>query len=60
MDFILADGKKVTPIEVKSADSTPHASLDKSIAKYKKIVKNPTVIHPRNLRTNDGITFIPI
>ncbi len=60
IDFVLADGKKVIPIEVKSANSTPHASLDEFIAKYRKIVKDPVVIHPRDLRIADGIAYIPI
>lgn len=60
MDFVLADGKKVIPIEVKSANSTPHVSLDEFIAKYRKIVKDPIIIHPRDLRIADGITYIPI
>ncbi len=60
IDFVLADGKKVMPIEVKSANSTPHVSLDEFIEKYGKIVKNPIVIHPKDLRINGEVTYIPV
>ena len=60
IDFVMARGGKVMPIEVKSASSSSHVSLDRFIEKYRRIVEDPVVIHPRDLRTDGRILFIPV
>ena len=60
VDFLIADGKKVTPIEVKSSRSSQHASLDRIVRKYPKSLNSPYVIHSKDLDVRDGVTYIPI
>ena len=60
VDFLIANGKKVTPLEVKSSRSSQHPSLDRLIRKYPKIINSPYVIHSKDLRVDGEITYIPI
>ena len=60
VDFMILRGQKVIPIEVKSATSSSHVSLDRFIEKHRRRVKDPVVIHPRDFRMADGIMYIPI
>ncbi|MBO4357793.1 MAG: ATP-binding protein [Candidatus Methanomethylophilaceae archaeon] len=60
VDFILPNGSGITPLEVKSGKSKPHASLDKLMEKYKGRIDGAYVIHSKDLRTDSGITYAPI
>ena len=60
VDFLIADGKRVTPIEVKSSRSSEHVSLDRLMRKYPKMMDGPYVIHSKDLEVRDGVTYIPI
>ncbi|MBR2348755.1 MAG: ATPase, partial [Candidatus Methanomethylophilaceae archaeon] len=60
VDFLIADGEKVTPIEVRSSRSSQHASLDRIVRKYPKSLNSPYVIHSKDLDVRDGVTYIPI
>lgn len=60
VDFVMACGGKVMPIEVKSASSSSHVSLDRFIDKYGRIVRDPVVIHPKDFRTDGKILFMPV
>lgn len=59
VDFIMADARSVTPIEVKSGVSSKHASLDRFMMKYKDAVKEAYVVHTKDLRVDGEITYIP-
>ncbi len=60
VNFILFDGRKVCPVEVKSGNSSAHVSLDRYIKKYKKDIDQAYVIHTKDLREGeDGILYVP-
>ncbi|NLN72566.1 MAG: ATP-binding protein [Thermoplasmatales archaeon] len=60
VDFIIADGKKIIPIETKSADSGRHVSLDRFMEKFSSGVKTAYVVHSKDLRADGNIVYIPI
>ncbi|MDO5861698.1 MAG: AAA family ATPase [Thermoplasmata archaeon] len=59
-DFLIAMGGKVRPIEVKSSRSNSHRSLDRFMEKYRRVVTDPVVIHPKDLRVDGGILYLPV
>ena len=60
VDFIIADGRKMTPIETKSAASGRHASLDRFMDKFSSRVNMGYVVHSKDLRVDGKIVYIPI
>jgi predicted AAA+ superfamily ATPase len=65
IDFLLAKSKitqkhNITPIEVKSSVRYTLTSLNKCIKKYGNYLATPYVIHPTDLKTDAGITFLPL
>ncbi len=60
IDFLLSDGHKLTPVEVKSSGYKTHASLDVFCKKYSKNVKNPTLIYTKDIGRENGVDYIPI
>ena len=60
VDFIIADGKDIIPIESKSADSGKHASLDRFMEKFSSRTKMAYVVHSKDLRVDGEIVYIPI
>lgn len=59
VDFLLASGKKLLPIEVKSSSYSTHKSLDNFREKYSDRVKNSYVIYSRDLKREGDVTYIP-
>ena len=60
IDFILPKGKKITPIEVKSSTSSKHDSLDFFMEKYAKRIDGAVIVHPKNMRSEGKILYLPI
>ena len=60
IDFIIPAGKKVCPIEVKSASVSSHVSMDAFIKKHKPDVHRGIMISGKNLREENGIIYLPI
>ena len=60
IDFLIRDGKKISPIEVKSSDTSQHASLDKLIRKYHAYLGKKYIINTKDYQENDDIIFIPL
>ena len=60
VDFIVADGKEIIPIDSKSAKSTEHASLDRFMKKFSSRMKTAYVIHSKDLRVDGRVVYIPI
>ena len=51
----------VLPIEVKSGtDSTSHISLDRSLIKFKDVADRAYVVHAKDLRIDENITYLPV
>lgn len=60
IDFLMADGTKVVPIEVKSSKTFQHKSLDVFMGPRGKDVSRAYVISPKNLRVDGKIVYLPI
>lgn len=59
IDFIVPDGKKISPIEVKSSGYKTHASLDDFGRKYPSRVGRQYLVYTKDLRKDGPVTCIP-
>ena len=59
IDFIIAVGDRVRPIESKSSRPTNHKSFDLFISGKGLKLETPVVISPKNLSYTDGILYLP-
>ena len=65
VDFLLAKSKlakknNIRPIEVKSGKNTTHRSLDKFRSKYADWLDSPCLLWDKDLKVEDGITYLPL
>ena len=60
IDFLTADGKKVSPIEVKSGRSDVHASLDYIMKTQSKHLGQAYVLHTKDLKKEGNVLYLPI
>ncbi|MCQ2079319.1 MAG: AAA family ATPase [archaeon] len=60
VDFLIPRLDRLIPVEVKSARSGAHASLDRFMEKHSKKVEKAYVIHSKDLRVDGKIVYIPI
>ena len=60
VDFLISDGHKVSPIDVKSSGYKSHASLDAFCDKFSDRVKNKYIIYTKDLKREQGIDYIPV
>ena len=59
IDFLIRNGIKICPIEVKSSASRRHASLDELIRKYSNRLGSKYVVCADQYRIEEGITYLP-
>lgn len=65
IDFLIAKSKitnkhNISPIEVKSGDRYALSSIKKFINKYKEQTNIPYVLHTKDLKEENGITYLPL
>ncbi len=65
IDFLIAKAAvtnrhNISPIEVKSSTRYTLSSLRKFMKKYPAQLHTPYVVHPADLKVEEGITFIPL
>ncbi len=60
IDFLIACGKKISPIEVKSGNYRTHVLLDRYMKKFASRVGQPYIIYTKDLSMKDGILHLPI
>lgn len=65
IDFLIAkptitSRHNISPIEVKSGSNYTITSLKKCIKKYDKQLATPYVLHDKDLKVEDGITYLPL
>lgn len=61
IDFLLSNGSKLIPIEVKSSKFSSHVSFDLFCEKFSNRIGNDRyIISPKNLKKEGRITFLPI
>ena len=59
IDFLITEGKKIAPIEVKSSNYTSHSSLDKFRNKFSSKIGNSYVLYSKDVMIKDGIIHLP-
>ena len=60
IDFLISDGHKIAPIEVKSSGYKTHASLDAFCEKFSDRINNKYIIYTKDLKREQGIDYIPV
>lgn len=60
VDFLIAEGKKIAPIEVKSGSYRSHASLDKFRAKFSSKIGESYILYTKDVMRSDNILHLPI
>ncbi len=60
VDFILSNGTKIEPIEVKSSGYKTHKSLDLFCEKFSSRVNKRYLVYTKDLRKDESITYLPV
>ena len=60
IDFLISEGNKICPIEVKSGNYRSHKSLDAFSTKFSQCVGNRYVVHTKDYKWENGIHYIPV
>lgn len=60
IDFLIADGDKINPIEVKSSGYKAHASLDAFANKFSSRIRSRYLIYTKDLRKETDIICLPV
>lgn len=60
IDFLLSSGNKICPMEVKSGNYRSHTSLDMFSDKYSKRIKDKYIVHTKDYKWENGISYLPV
>lgn len=60
VDFVIADGHKVSPVEVKSSGYKTHASLDEFCRKYSDRIQSKYIVYTKDLNRIGDVNYIPV
>lgn len=60
VDFLVRDGKKIDPIEVKSSGYSSHSSLDYLMGIYSKTLGQPYILYSKDLKKEGNVLFLPL
>jgi predicted AAA+ superfamily ATPase len=60
IDFLIAEDKYISPIEVKSSEYKSHKSIDKFYLKYKERINNRYIIYTKDLKIEDKVIYLPV
>lgn len=60
IDFLITEGKKIAPIEVKSGNYRSHASLDKFRKRFSAKIGNAYILYDKDVMEKDGILHLPL
>ena len=60
VDFLISEGDKISPIEVKSCNYRQHKSLEVFCEKFSRRVENKYVIPTKDYAFSNGIHFLPV
>ena len=60
VDFMIPDGQKITPIEVKSGNSASHPSIDYFCKNYKRQCNKGILLTKGDLRETDKYLYLPL
>lgn len=59
VDFLIADGDKVNPVEVKSSGYKTHASLDAFCRKFSARIRNKYLIYTKDMCKEEDVLYLP-
>lgn len=59
IDFLITEGKKICPIEVKSNNYVSHSSLDKFRDKFSSKIGNSYILYSKDVMVKGGIVHLP-
>ena len=60
IDFLITEGKKISPVEVKSGNYRSHSSLDKFRRHFSSVIGTSYILYPKDLMIKDGIIHLPL
>ena len=60
VDFLIADGDKVSPVEVKSSGYKAHTSLDAFCMKFSSRIRNKYLVYTKDLRKDGDVLYPPV
>ncbi len=60
IDFLISQGSKIIPLEVKSSGYTTHKSLDEFRQKYSNRIKRPIILYPKDLKNEGELLYLPV
>lgn len=60
VDFLVADGDKVSPVEVKSSGYKAHVSLDAFCRKFSARIRNKYLVYTKDLRKEADMLYLPV
>ena len=60
IDFLISEGDKICPLEVKSGNYRAHKSLDVFCNKFSSRVREKYVVHTKDYKWENGINYIPV
>lgn len=60
IDFVLTNGKKIFPIEVKSSNYKSHASIDAFSKKYHQYIEKKYIIYSKNYIKDNNYIYLPV
>ena len=60
IDFLLSNGTKINPIEVKSGHYREHKSLDAFCDKFSSRIREKYVVHTKDYKWENGINYLPV
>jgi len=60
IDFLITEGKKIAPVEVKSGIYRSHSSLDKFRRHFSSVIGNSYILYTKDVMIKDGIIHLPL
>ena len=60
IDFLIAENKKISPVEVKSGNYRSHSSLNKFRRKFSRNIGTSYILYPKDVTEKDGILHLPL
>lgn len=60
IDFLISQGDKISPIEVKSGNYHSHKSLDVFCDKFSSRIRDKYVVHTKDYKWEKGVHYIPV
>ena len=60
VDFLIAGGDKVSPVEVKSSGYKAHTSLDAFCMKFSSRIRNKYLVYTKDLRKDGDVLYLPV